>query len=230
MSKQSNKGLQKFTDFEKLKTVEEFTELLETDKVKFDELVSWLQVKVNEATNKKEPEDCEIDRYFNRIEKILPLAYPQKNIEEENTILQNLRRDRWYINDSIIKNYINKQLLEYSYLPNNTDISKATGLSRVTIDKHIKENGASIYKTDEIDKYKLLNNNAINRLYKIGMNENNLKALKMFIDYTGDPKKTTINNNYIQINNTRIDSLLIEQLPYDTRNQIEALILNNRLI
>lgn len=230
MSKQSNKGLQKFTDFEKLKTVEEFTELLETDKVKFDELVNWLQVKVNEATNKKEPEDCEIDRYFNRIEKILPLAYPQKNIEEENTILQNLRRDRWYINDSIIKNYINKQLLEYSYLPNNTDISKATGLSRVTIDKHIKENGASIYKTDEIDKYKMLNNNAINRLYKIGMNENNLKALKMFIDYTGDPKKTTINNNYIQINNTRIDSLLIEQLPYDTRNQIEALILNNRLI
>ena len=230
MSNQSNKGLQKFTDFEKLKTVEEFTELLETDKGKFDELVSWLQVKVNEATNKKEPEDCEIDRYFNRIEKILPLAYPQKNIEEENTILQNLRRDRWYINDSIIKNYINKQLLEYSYLPNNTDISKATGLSRVTIDKHIKENGASIYKTDEIDKYKLLNNNAINRLYKIGMNENNLKALKMFIDYTGDPKQTTINNNYIQINNTRIDSLLIEQLPYDTRNQIEALILNNRLI
>ena len=230
MSKQSNKGLQKFTDFEKLKTVEEFKELLETDKVKFDELVNWLQVKVNEATNKKEPEDCEIDRYFNRIEKILPLAYPQKNIEEENTVLQNLRRDRWYINDSIIKNYINKQLLEYSYLPNNTDISKATGLSRVTIDKHIKENGASIYRTDEIDKYKMLNNNAINRLYKIGMNENNLKALKMFIDYTGDPKKTTINNNYIQINNTRIDSLLIEQLPYDTRNQIEALILNNRLI
>ena len=230
MSNQSNKGLQKFTDFEKLKTVEEFTELLETDKGKFDELVSWLQVKVNEATNKKEPEDCEIDRYFNRIEKILPLAYPQKNIEEEKTVLQNLRRDRWYINDSIIKNYINKQLLEYSYLPNNTDISKATGLSRVTIDKHIKENGASIYRTDEIDKYKMLNNNAINRLYKIGMNENNLKALKMFIDYTGDPKKTTINNNYIQINNTRIDSLLIEQLPYDTRNQIEALILNNRLI
>jgi hypothetical protein len=230
MSKQSNIGLQKFTDFEELKTVEDFTELLETDKGKFEELVIWLQEKVNEATNKKEPEDCEIDKYFNRIEKILPLVYPQKSIEEENTVLQNLRRDRWYINDSIIKNYINKQLLEYSYLPNNTDISKATGLSRVTIDKHIKENGASIYKTDEIDKYKMLNNNAINRLYKIGMNENNLKALKMFIDYTGDPKQTTINNNYIQINNTRIDSLLIEQLPYDTRNQIEALILNNRLI
>jgi hypothetical protein len=230
MSKQSNIGLQKFTDFEELKTVEEFTELLETDKGKFDELVIWLQVKVNEATNKKEPEDCEIDKYFNRIEKILPLAYPQKNIEEDNTVLQNLRRDRWYINDAIIKNYINKQLLDYGHLPNNTDIYKATGLSRVTIDKHIKENGASIFKKEEIDKYKMLNDKAINRLYKIGMNENNLKALKMFIDYTGDPKQTTINNNYIQINNTRIDSLLIEQLPYDTRNQIEALILNNRLI
>ena len=62
------------------------------------------------------------------------------------------------------------------------------------------------------------------------MNENNLKALKLFIDYTGEPKQTTINNNYIQINNTRIDSLLIDQLPMETKNQIEALILNNKLI
>ena len=230
MSKQSNKGLQKFTDFEKLKTVEEFTELLETDKKKFDELVSWLQTKVNEATNKETPGDCEVDKYFNRIEKILPLVYPQESKEEENTVLQNLKRDRWYINDNIIKNYINKQLLESSNLPNNTDICRATGLSRVTIDKHIKENKASIFKTEEVEKYKMLNSKAISRLYKIGMTENNLKALKMFIDYTGDPKETVINNNYIQINNTRIDSLLIDQLPIETRNQIETLILNNRLI
>jgi hypothetical protein len=53
----------------------------------------------------------------------------------------------------------------------------------------------------------------------------NTKALKMFIDHTGEPKKTVINNNHIQINNTRIDSLLIDQLPMETRNQIEALIL-----
>jgi biotin operon repressor len=120
-------------------------------------------------------------------------------------------------------------LTKDGFLPTNTQISTATGLSRVTIDKHLKENGVSIHKIEELDKYKLLNSIAINRLYKIGMTENNTKALKMFIDYTGEPKKTTINNNYIQINNTRIDSLLIDQLPEETRNQIEALILNNTL-
>lgn len=225
----SKKGLQKFTDFEKLETAEEFTELLETNKEKFNDLVKWLQVKVNEAVKKDTPDYCEVDRYFNRIEKIFPIAYPQKNKKEEIVGLKNLKRQRWYVNDQLIKNFINKQLLDYSYLPTNTDISSATGLSRVTIDKHIKE-GKTNYTNDEVEKYKMMNSKVINRIYKLGMTENNLKALKLFIDYTGEPKQTTINNNYIQINNTRIDSVLIEQLPIETRNQIEALILNNRLI
>ena len=145
MDKPIDKGLQKFTDFEKLKTVEDFMELLENDKEKFTELIIWLQDSLNEAVKKEIPEDGEIDKFFNRIEKILTIAYPEKSIEDENTSLTNLKRDRWYINDNIIKNYIHKRLYEESYLPTNTDICRATGLSRVTIDKHIKENGASIY-------------------------------------------------------------------------------------
>ena len=229
MSNQKNKGLQKFTDFDNLKTVEEFTELQKTDGKKFLELVTWLQKKLNEAIKSETPEAGDIDKYFNRIEKICPIAYPQETPEDSEAMLTNLRRDRWYINDNIIKNYIHKRLYENSHLPTNSDISRATGLSRVTIDKHIKENGANIYKTEERDKYKMLNDRAISRLYQVGVKENNLKALKMFIDLTGEPKKTVVNNHYIQINNTRIDSLLIDQLPIETRNQIEALIINNTL-
>lgn len=227
--KKNNKGLQKFTDFDKFRTVEEFTELSILDNDKFLELFVWSQERLNEALKKEDPEDGEIDRYFNRLERILPIAYPNKSPEDKEEVMVNLKRDRWYVNDNIIKNYIHKRLYENSHLPTNTDISRATGLSRVTIDKHIKENGASIYKTEEGDKYKMLNDRAINRLYQVGIKENNLKALKMFIDLTGEPKKTIVNNNYIQINNTRIDSLLIDQLPDETRNQIEALIINNTL-
>jgi hypothetical protein len=229
MSKQNNKGLQRFTDFDSLRTVEEFTELSILDNDKFLELFVWLQDKLNKALKKEKPEDGEIDRYFNRLEKILPITHPDRSPEDKTEVMVNLKRDRWYVNDNLIKEHINSMLTKNGFLPTNTQISTATGLSRVTIDKHLKENGASINKTEELDKYKLLNSIAINRLYKIGMTENNTKALKMFIDYTGEPKKTVINNNYIQINNTRIDSLLIDQLPDETRNQIEALILNNTL-
>ena len=229
MINQKKKGLQKFTDFEKLETLEEFIELQKTDKKKFSELFVWLQNKINEAVIKETPEDGEVDRYFNRIEKVLYLAYPKETPEAKAEVLTNLRRDRWYTNDNIIKNYIHKRLYENSQLPTNTDISRATGLSRVTIDKHIKENGANVYKTEERDKYKMLNDKAIARLYQVGIKENNLKALKMFIDYTGEPKNTVVNNHYVQINNTRIDSLLIDKLSIETRNQIETLIINNTL-
>jgi len=230
MSKQNNKGLQRFTDFDTLKTVEQFEELKKTDEIQFGELVTWLQDQLNKALKKENPGGSEIDVYFNRIEKILPVAYPKETVEANEDVMVNIKRERWYVNDSRIKDCLNKELTKNGYLPTNTQLSQATGLSRVTIDKHLKENGESIYKTEEVDKLKILNNMAVSRLYKIGMTQNDTKALKMFIDYTGEPKKTVVNNHYIQINNTRIDSLLIDQLPIETRNQIEALIINNRLL
>jgi hypothetical protein len=56
MSKQNNKGLQRFTDFDSLRTVEEFTELSILDNDKFLELFVWLQDKLNEALRKEKPE------------------------------------------------------------------------------------------------------------------------------------------------------------------------------
>ena len=229
MSKQSNKGLQKFTDFENLKTVEDFEQLQKTDSKKFSELFNWLQEKINEAVKNDKPEERGIDKYFNRVERLLPLLDSDKPEEDKQLRLENLKRERWYLNDALIKKCIDDNIRNNGVLPTNSSIHRETGLSRVTIDKHLKENGQSLHREEELEKFKVLNNLAISRLYKIGMNYNNIKALKIFIDLTGDAKKTVINNNYIQINNTRIDSLLIDQLPIDTKNQIEALILNNRI-
>ena len=228
-SKHNKQSLQKFTDLEEIKTTEDFIELQKTDSKKLDELFSFLKDKINEAIKKEPPGPSEIDKYFNRLERLLPILNYDKTTEDKEERLANIKRERWYLNDALIKQYIDSMLTKNNVLPTNTDIHKATGLSRVTVDKHLKESSSSNYRTEELEKFKLLNNLAISRLYKIGMTNNNTKALKMFIDYTGEPKKTIINNNYLQINNTRIDSLLIDQLPPETKNQIEALILKNTL-
>lgn len=230
MSKQSNKGLQKFTDFEQLKTVEDFNSLQKKDNKKFLELFNWIQDKINENVQKENSEEREIDKYFNRIEMLLPILDRDKTETDKQLRIGSLKRERWYLNDALIKGCIDTNVMKKGVLPNNTAICRETGLSRVTIYNHLKENGHSLYREEELEKFKVLNNLAITRIYKIGMSKNDPKALKMFVDLTGEPKKTVINNNYIQINNTRIDSLLIDQLPIETKNQIEALILNNRLI
>jgi hypothetical protein len=111
-------------------------------------------------------------------------------------------------------------------LPTNTEISTATGLSRVTVIDHIKGNSLSMFKAEQREQYKVLRSNAINELYFLGFAYQNVKALKLFIEITQDENNTVV-NNFIQINNTKIDTVLIDKLPAETRKQIETLILEN---
>ncbi len=224
--RKTNKSLQKFTDFEQIKTKEQFIEIKNTDEVKFDELFSWLVNKVNEASKKEVPEAGELDKYFNRLEKAMELRKFGETPEENEKAIAFYRRDRWYVNEAKIKHCIHKAVANNCYLPNNTRIAEETGLSRVTIDKHLKAYGLNNYKKEELDKYEALNSMALNKLYQIGINQSNIKALTSFINFTNTPKGV-VNNNYIQINNTKIDSVIIENLPENVRLQIEALILES---
>jgi len=224
--KKENKGLQKFTDFEQIKTKEQFIELKKTDEVKFDELFTWLLDKVNEANKKEIPEAGEFDRYFNRLERAMDLRKFGETPEENERAISFYKRDRWYVNEAKIKHCIHKAVANNCYLPNNSTIAEETGLSRVTIDKHLKAYALNNYKKEELDKYESLNSMALNKLYQIGINQSNIKALTAFINFTNSPKGV-VNNNYIQINNTKIDNVIIENLPENVRSQIEALILES---
>ena len=133
--KKIDKGLQKFTDFEEIKTKEQFIELKSIDEVKFDEVFEWLTNKVNEASNREKPIAGEFDRYINRLEKAMELRKFAETPEENERFITMYKRDRWYINEAKIKHCIHKALKETCYLPNNTNIAIETGLSRVTIDK-----------------------------------------------------------------------------------------------
>jgi hypothetical protein len=83
-----------------------------------------------------------------------------------------------------------------------------------------------MFKAEQREQYKMLNSNALNQLYYLAFHNADVKALKMFIELTKDDSGTMV-NNFIQINNTKIDTVLIEKLPAETRRQIETLILEN---
>jgi len=220
----NKKGLQKFTEFDKVKTLEDFKKLQETAPEKLKEVQSWLQEKLTELINREPPPThCEIDMYYIRLFECLEAR------GESEYLIGLYKRDRWYLNEGLIKQYIHNTLVTKRYLPTNTEISNKTGLSRVTVNKHIKGNSLSEYKAEDRDKYRILNGTALNQLYYLAFQNGDVKALKMFIDLTKETAEGcgSVNTNYIQINNTRIDNVLIGKLPTETRQKIETLILES---
>ena len=215
------KTLQKFTEFEKVKTVEDFRELQKTDPKQLEKVCEWLKQKIYDAQKEDAtPAYGEIDKYWNRLERYM------EAMKYEDETVELFKRDRWYLNERLIKNYMHNTLVNKRYVPTNSDISNATGLSRVTVIDHVKGNSLSMFKVEQREQYKMLNSNALNQLYYLAFHNADVKALKMFIELTKDDSGTMV-NNFIQINNTKIDTVLIEKLPAETRRQIETLILEN---
>lgn len=219
MSTQDNIGLQKFTDFEALKTKEDFIQLLEEAPQEFDNVAKWVIKRLNEELNSGDPGSAQVDKYYNRFERLIEVKDPES--------LPEIRRDRWRVNQRKIEAKLHNFLFDEHRLPTNEELSSKTGLSRVTINKHLKEGaGASIFKED-MEVYRLLTSKAMAKLYTLGIENNDVRALKVFLDYFKDNSSTTpvkTQNNYLQINNTRIDEFIVNLLPDEARLQIETIL------
>lgn len=220
--RKNTKGLQKFTDFESLKTVENFTEFKKNYPDDYEQSINWITEKINEAIR----ENKEIDKYFNRIENALSL------LELDDNKIKIAKRERWRVNEGKIKNCIHLEITQSGSLPSVTEISENTGLSRVTISKHLTENNLSEFKNEQMESFKILNTNVLQMIYRIGMKNNDVKALKIFFQLTGGniQTETVINNNYIQVNNTKINNAIINQLPNESREAIEKIIIENTAV
>lgn len=214
-SKQDNKSLQKFTKFESLKTKEDFLELKNIEPKTLLEVEDWLYTKVNEAQEKRK----DIDHYLNKLEALTEAKEPEK--------LESFKRQRYQINRLLIEQAIHNTLLKENRLPTHSEIAEGAGISRTTVSKHLSEGAGHEYNREIVEAHKILSSNILNKLYKLGMN-GDVKALKVYLDYIKDKDQTLAikqQNNYIQINNTKIDEATIKQLPDATRLQIENLIL-----
>ena len=72
---------------------------------------------------------------------------------------------------------------------------------------------------------------ALEKLYLIGIEDNNPTALKHFIKLSGITANNTIQvNNFIQINNLKISNEDIKKLPFEDVLEIENIVSKTLLI
>lgn len=220
------KGLQKLSDFEKVETQEQFLAFIESSPEELPKYKDYLFEKLNAILRSDVKEEGEMDRCFNRLIKIY-------QVEKDEVGVKSLRRDRWYVNESHINTYINNELMKTRIVPSVTTIAAATGISRTTVQKHIQEGKDSEYYSEQRETLRGLTHSVLSHLFRIGISDGNVKALKVFLDYFKESPAsqqggTQINtqNNYIQINGVTISQEQIMKLNPEKLVEVSLLLSN----
>lgn len=213
------KQLQKVTDFEQLETTYQVKEYLKENPKKADSLLKHLQEMLNETYQKKLGDEglivdmiCECQRFYG-------------NDEGETWT----RNTTYEMNHSLISGHIHNYIVERNGFPTIHHIAEQTGLSRTTVYRHLDDGLKTKYNALTKGKLEIMATSAMEKLYLIGVQDNNAGALKTFIELSGAfTKPPTANiNNYIQINNLKISKEEFDKLPEETISQIEKLVSDN---
>ena len=209
-------SLQKFTDLEVLKTEKDYLDFLENDKSRYRDVINHLNEKINLSYSEKQHNDF----------KLCNIVFKCFDLMNNKEAKENLKNRLFEHNQSVIIQSIHNYIIKYSHFPTHATIMDETGLSRQTIHKHLKNGLYSKYNDLVLKRLEGLTSNALTCLYKIGVNQGNVKALKTFIELSNQltvkPNKGV--TNYIQINNLKITSDEIQSLPSQTKNKIECII------
>lgn len=206
--------------------------------------------KVTEIDNLKDIE-CFIDEHPNRASEVLPKlheilnkSYAKKLGKEnkatelaarcfelvgDNNAVEYLRNTTYEANHSLIGTSIHNFILDRRTFPTVSFIKEDTGLSRVTIYRHLKNGFSDSFNDIVKGKLEYLIPKALEKLYLIGVQQDSVSALKNFIELSGYAKdrKTTHINNFIQINNLKLSKDEFEQLPENVILEVEKIILEN---
>ena len=163
----------------------------------------------------------------NKIRNVINLQATFLKLEGDG---EDIRRQDWDNNHMCITNAIRCYLLNdnYSHLPTLDTIAKTTKLSRQTVNKHLRAGIANQFHQERIKYYECLTTDIFTKLYKLCL-KGNVAAGKVFLENIYKPTQqpaTNIKqqNNYLQINNTRIDEVTVNELPESARQQIENII------
>lgn len=210
-------GLQKVTHSEnaaKLKTLEETfsrkrigrNDLPEDSKER-----SALLYKIQEHINSLE--GSELDDYLEKIDSIIPADSDIKSI-------------RWEITHMKIYAWIGKLIQEKHRLPTVSEIAHQSKYSRKTIHAHLKDFESSPFYEEEKQKFKILHNTILNRLFEFGF-DGDVKACRLFLEATEGLKPKENTRNYIQINSLVVTDEVIKGLPESRVKEIESIIRNS---
>lgn len=219
--KTENKGLQRFTNYKQksahLWALKQVT--LDDMKILTSEQEELFLAEVN--SKQIDSKGVERDKLLKKFEPIF----------SEQT-----HRDMWHYNHAQITQAITNLMQEYGRMPLKSDIAERTGLSRPTIDKHLKEyqNNTEYLKNSE--QFRFMSDKVLAKVFSFAVN-GDIRACKLYLECMGKlgtNNSTTVNtqNNYIQINGLTISQDQITQLPKAQLNQIQNILTqkDNRII
>lgn len=211
------KGLQKLTKYssnphpilEKNKiSLVEFESLSVKDR---NVIINYIVTQLNEL------KDHEKDQLLEKVQDILPVT---------------VKNQLWENNHYQITCAISKLVEDYGKMPTKNQIAKETGLSRTTIYKHLKEYTESPLYKEEIRKFKFMADRVLAKVFKIAVKDaGDVKAARLFFEVVGFNNKIlnssqimNTQNNFIQINQTRLSQAEILNLKPEQLNLIESII------
>ncbi len=142
-----------------------------------------------------------------------------------------ISNDLWESNHFLITEAINLLMRLNGRMPTKTEIAEKTGLSRVTIHKHLKEYKDNPLFHQQEEQFKLVKGSMLSLLHRLAY-QGDVRAIKLFMEATGiignnkTVNKNIIENqhNYIQINETRLSQEQIKKLSPERLKQIEELL------
>jgi DNA-binding transcriptional ArsR family regulator len=208
-------------------TIEELEKLTESEiaAIPNDKYESIFKI-YQDAITKAEAEGC--NSRANRLRDKVDLFVAFVGVEGGAT---DVRRQDWDLHHQRIVSCIRNYLLEdnYGHLPSCTTIAQKTKLSRQTVSNHLKEGISNKFYQEGFKHLEYLTNDVLGKLYKMAI-QGNVSAARVFLDSTlkaaqTPPANIKQQNNYLQINNTRIDEVTVNELPEAARIEIESIIM-----
>ena len=211
------KSLQKVTDLNTINNKTDLEIYINKHPDKLEELATYLQVKYNEYTFDNF-DDEKSDKYFSLVCELGSLSNNSSFLDYWKNLV--FERNRMNIS-ACITNHI----LVNRTFPTVSWIAQESKVSRPTVYKHLKKGiGADGYNFIT-KKLQYLTASALEKLYLIGVQDNNATALKIFIELANkESYKANTINNFIQINNLKLDVEDFQKLPKETLDKIEELI------
>jgi len=143
---------------------------------------------------------------------------------------ENLNNDIWNTNHEQINQAIANFLQKYGTMPSSNRIAKETGLTRVTVTRHLKEYREHPQYAERVDNYRFMKSDVMAKVLAQAV-EGDLKAAKLYFELLDrDMKPSEISNrkpinqnNFIQINGVVISQETLEHIEPEQLKQIETI-------
>jgi hypothetical protein len=154
-----------------------------------------------------------------------------KLLEQLSEVLPNeVKNQLWENNHFSITQSMTKLIEEYGKMPTKNQIAIDTGLSRQTIHKHLSGYAEHPLYAEQLKQFKFMADRVLAKVIKQAA-QGDMKAARLYFEVMGNLGNegrliSTIKtqNNYIQINQTKLSQETIKNLSPEQLNQIEAVL------